>query len=220
MTLRLTTSGRGSLIDIDLDGDVLVRHVLDNLPRRGLHAVVRSINRTATHVKTGAVREIAQRKRFKAAYLRERIEIRNARADRPEAFILARRRGTLLSRFPYRAMRAGKNRRGGGIQVAVKTGAPATVLRSAFLVRLRSGKEAGVGPMGIAVRNTVLARLGIKPESEGGSGSRRYSILHTSSVHDVYSDVLPQLALTATPFLHRQLMHELQYELNRLRRAS
>jgi hypothetical protein len=87
-------------------------------------------------------------------------------------------------------------------------------------VRLKSGRDAGAGRFGIAVRNSVLARLGLKSEAEGGSGARRYSVLHTSSVHDVYSDLLPSLARGATPFLQRQLMHELQYELNRLRRAS
>lgn len=223
--MSLASSRTGSMISLDLEGDVTVRHVLDNLAgRRGVTAVVRAINRAATHARAEAGREIPKKVQFRPAYLRERIEIRQARTDRPEAYILARRRGTLLSRFPYRAVQTtkvgqGRKRSGGGIQVTIKTGRPAKVLKSAFLVRLRSGRADGAGAVGIAVRNEVLKRLGIRAESEGGHGRRRYSVLHTTSVHDVYRDALPGIAGRITPFLQRQLLHELEFELNRSRRS-
>lgn len=234
MSIGTSRSG-ATLISFDLENDVTVRHILDNLPQRGLQAVVRALNRTATFVRADAVREIPRFKRLKPSYIRQSIDIRNARVDRPEAYIFARRRGTQLSRFPFkqvkaavsslkttaRAPLAGRrklrvNQRNAGIQVQIKTDGPAKIMRSAFLINLRGGNK------GIAVRLEVLRRLGLtwSPSEEGGSGRRRFAVLHTSSVHDVYSDVLPDIATRVIPFLKTQLLHELEFELDRLRRAA
>lgn len=212
-----------SFLSVDLEGDTVVQHVLREIPRRAPHAIARSFNRALVHARTIAIPAMRQLRNLKPGYLRERIELRRASPHNVEARLVAPRRGTLLSRFPFRQLyakvtilRRGTTRGGvrvnygttvrrkAGVQVEVKPGR-IEILRGAFLVPLRRGKGAG-GGVGIAIRT---------------KGARRhFEVLHSTSVHDVLGDVLEPTAERMRPFLTRQLLHELGFEVARLSRRS
>jgi hypothetical protein len=205
-----------AFLDIDMEGDALVQHFLRELPRRAPAAISRAFNRTIVHARQLALPAMQAKRALKTGYLRERIEIRRATPANVEARLRAPRRGTLLSRFPFRQVYSNWRVRGGftektrkrnkaGIQVEIKPGR-VEILRGGFLVPLKRGTVAGAGGMGIAIR-------------EPGQ-RKRFEVLHSTSVHDVLGDVLPETAERMRPFLTRQLLHELEYEIARLRRSA
>jgi hypothetical protein len=203
-------------LSVDLEGDAVVQHFVRELPRRAPRAIARAFNRSIVHARAQAIPAIRQLRNLKPGYLRERLEILRATAARVEARLVAPRRGTLLSRFPFRQLRAtytplrGKKagrtvKRKAGIQVEIRPGRP-EILPGAFLVPLRRGNVAAAGGLGVALRP---------------AGSRRhFEVLHSTSVHDVLGDVLEPVAERMRPFLTRQLLHELEFEVGRLSRRS
>lgn len=212
-----------SFLSVDLEGDVVVQHVLREIPKRAPYAIARTFNRAIVHGRKLAIPAMQALRNLKTGYLRDRIEVRRASPANLEARLVAPRRGTLLSRFPFRqlystaSMLRGTTSRGvrvnygvkrrlkAGIQVEIKPGR-LEILRGAFLVPLKRGKVAGAGGLGIAIR-------------EKGQG-RRFEVLHSTSVHDVLGDVLEPVAERMHPFLTKQLLHELEFEVGRLSRRS
>lgn len=167
---------------------------LFEVPKLAEQGQRRAANRTASRLRTRSIKGIGEVTFLKAAYVRERIAIRQARPGQPGAALVARRRETRTDRFPYRQVFA-RGARGqrvkAGISVRIKRGRPPETIASAFLVPLkRRNAEPGTNGTGIAIRTDVLRQLGqnIDKSSLGGRGSRQYEVLHSSSVRDLFVD--------------------------------
>lgn len=180
-------------LTIKVQRHALVLQALLETPKLAAAGQRRAINRAASRLRTQGVRRIAARVNLKSAYVRERLELRQATPATNSAAVRARARETRMDRLPNRQItKRGKNGapRHAGIQVRIKKGRSAEALASAFYVPLRSGKSDSGNGMGIAVRTSVLQKLGYRGDSgsAGGSGSRRYEVLHTSSIRDLLAD--------------------------------
>lgn len=179
----------------------------------------RAINRAASRLRTQAVKRIGGRVNLKSAYLRERIELFPSTGTKPQATVLARRRPTRLDRFPNRQIRRrGKN---AGISVRVLKEGGAKRIASGFLVPLKRGRREGAGGFGIAVRTSVLRRLGktIDKGALGGSGSRQYQVLFSLSLaelmrREIETGVLDEVRA----YYERQVELEIQRAASRSRR--
>lgn len=164
---------------------------LAEAPRQVAQGQRRAINRTATRLRAQAVKGIGARVNLRAGYLRERLELYRSGPNRPFASVVGRKRATRLDRFPNRQVfERGKTitRKRSGISVRVTRSGGGKRIVSAFLVPLRRGKEGGAGGFGIAVRVSELARLGIDElaGAQGGSGSRRYQLLYSLSLAQLF----------------------------------
>lgn len=157
--------------------------------------LARILTQTATTARKAGIDEIASKRNFKRSYLREKIELFPATRNRLTASLLARDRDTRLDRFDPKQVFANIDgqRRPAGISVLVNRQKGRKRIASGFYVPLRKGKVEGSNGKGIAVRNSVLRRLGIKTEAIGGAGSRAYSILHTISVYGSLRAVVPKI---------------------------
>lgn len=175
--------------------DNIVRDIdreLRSFGKVGEQGIVRARNRTAQFVRTLGQRTVRQRLALPAAYVRDRVLIEQATLAKPTAVVRVPRRQTRIDRFRYRQLtKAGKDgqRRNAGIGVTIFPG-EGDVLPSAFTVPLKQGRTGGAGGTGIAIRLDVLRRLGknVDNTSTGGDGRRRYEVLHTSSIRDVFAD--------------------------------
>lgn len=204
-----------SLIRVTIANEADVRRALSSVPGRAHRALSNAMNRTGRYARTEAIRQIAARVNFPKRYLQQRMELLRARASNLSITILARRRETLLSRFPHKQLystaaagnaaprlsRVRGARRKAGVVVTVKAGRPRR-LRGAFLVRLKRGKDLGAGAMGIAQR--------LK------GAKRAFEVLHSTSVHHAFSDVLPEVGELATRRFNDEIRIELDKELRGL----
>ncbi|HEU4589375.1 MAG TPA: hypothetical protein VFS13_00590 [Steroidobacteraceae bacterium] len=188
-------------LTLQFRGHLLVLEALKNTGQYAAQGQARAINRTASRTRTQAVKRIGKRMFLKAAYLREHIEIRRqALPTHLQAILRTRARETRLDRFPNkqvydRAKNGGQKR--AGVRVQIKRGRPARLIKSAFMVPVRRGKQDGAGGMGIAVRVDVLRKLGypVDTGSLGGKGSRKYEVLHTTSIRDLFRDEIEREGL-------------------------
>ena len=187
----------------------------------------RAVNRTLSRARTQGAKGIGQRLHLKGAYIRERMETFRATAQTPTALLRVRKRETRMDRFPHRQLTTrGRNggRKPAGIQVRIRKDRAPKVLRSAFLVPLKKGKRsAGAGGFGIAVRTSVLQQLGygrtLNQSNLGGSGSRRYEVLHTTSLADAMRDVLGAgLNRELDRYYRQQMDSEMKRALERTKR--
>lgn len=181
----------------------------------------RAINRAASRLRTEAVKRIGRRVNLKAGYLRERIELFPSTTGRPQAAVVARRRPTRLDRFPH-SQRTRRGRKA-GIAVRVLRGAGARPIPSGFLVPLKRGRnsEPGSGGMGIAVRTSVLRRLGktIDAGALGNSGSRQYQVLFSLSLAEMMRREIDNGVLDETrAYYERQVTAEIARAAARSRR--
>ena len=211
---------------------------LQALPRNVAAGQRRAKNRSATRLRALGTQAIGKLVNLRASYIRERLELRNASTQQPEAEVRARTRQTRMDRFPWRQLRKrGKNgrMRKAGISVRIKRGRAAQAIPSAFTVPLRSGKTDGAGGLGIAVRLSVLmkisgealGRIGYEEDTEGfggmgevgGKGKGKYVILHSTSVRDLFQDVVESgLGDEIQKYYVGQLNAEMQRALARGRR--
>lgn len=164
---------------------------LDAVPKYGAAGVRRALNRTASRLRSRAIAGIRGRLNLKASYLREHINVFNASGTQTSARVVGRRRATRLDRFPnkqvYRENKSGRRIRG-GVEVRVFKNKPGAMLYSGFYVPLRSGRKDSANGRGIAVRVSVLRKLGenLDSGSFGGEGDRRYEVLHGLSVASMF----------------------------------
>ncbi len=204
-----------SLIRVAIENEAEVRRALASIPGRARRAFSNAMNRAGRFGRTEAIRMIAARVNFPKRYLQQRMELLRARASDLSVTIVARKRDTLLSRFPHRQLfattggvarggrfaRTRSVRRKAGISVTVKPGS-SKVLRGAFLVRLKRGKDLGAGAVGVALR--------IK------GAKRAFEVLHSTSVHHAFSDVLSETTVAATQRFNSEIRMELDNELRGL----
>ncbi len=192
------------------------------LGRTGMQGIVRARNRTAQFVRTQGQRTVRKRLALPAAYVRDRILIRQATLEDQTASVRVPRRQTRFDRFRFRELTKavpGGGRRGAGIAITLHPG-EREVLPSAFTVPLRRGRDEGGGGTGIAIRTEVLRRLGsaVDGSATGGAGRRRYEVLHTSSIRDVFSDgYQTEIGPKAAAIYQQQTERELANAIRRTR---
>lgn len=177
-------------VDLRFDNEKAVLEAIRESERLATAGLKRAANRAATRLRARAVKGIGQQWHLKASYIRSHLQVGRDRGGAPRAYVRARRRATLMSRFPHRQVtrsRGGKRIKA-GISVRIRKGRGPVRIRSGFLVRLKRGKQENAGRMGIAVRTKVLRELGysIDRGSLGEAGSRQYQVLHTTSVMDMF----------------------------------
>jgi hypothetical protein len=104
---------------------------------------------------------------------------------------------------------AGKTvrRKKSGVRVEIKPGTP-KLLRSAFLVPLRRGKQDGAGGFSVALRNEVLGDMDYQGKI-GPRNGRAYMVLHSVSVHHAFKYALPRILPAAQDRLNREVEHEI-----------
>jgi hypothetical protein len=194
-----------TLIRVALQNETEVRRALESIPGKARRAFSNAMNRAGRYGRMEAIREISQRVNFPRRYLQQRMELIRARASDLSITIRARKRETLLSRFPnkqlYTTTGAKSGRRKAGIQVSVKRGR-VEVLRGGFFVPLKRGKELGGGAVGIAIR-------------ERGA-KRAFEVLHSTSVHHAFSDVLSEVTVLASDRFNTEIRTALDNELRSL----
>lgn len=156
-------------------------------------AAVRAINRTAVTARSEASKEIRKDVRFRASYIKSRTKIQNASAGRLQAVITARARGTRLDRFNHTE----KRKPGGGVSVTVKRSSGRQFIRGAFLVNLDRGGG------GVAIAHRFGRR-------------RQFEVLYTTSVHNAYKDVAPEIEKRMEPVLSTRFRRELKFQLARI----
>lgn len=157
-------------------------------------ATARGINKVASKAQTAANKKIREQVALPAAYVKGKLTLRKASADRPEATISAAKRGVLLSRFKHSATKK-------GVRVTVKPGQSKLII-GAFLLRLRAGTTDGAGALGIAARQRTA-----------GGRVPRYPIevFHGPSVSQVYDDTRQQIKPDIEADLPLQIASELRY---------
>lgn len=178
-------------------------------------AQYRAINAAAAKGLTASRRAIQSQVALPASYLNdpERLKLVKATASRAVAVITARRRGTTLFRFSgkqvtvrakgakgdaLRGIKAG--RKAAGVSVQVKPGGPRKTMPDAFLLPLRSGKDAGGNGMGIFTRSRSTGQL-----------RHRYG----PSVDQVFRQVRSLVTPGIEADLREQLIRQIKYELSR-----
>lgn len=179
-------------------------------------AAATAINDASRHAVTAASKQIREQYNFKSAYLRDRIRITNkASESNLRVVIVSRRRQTRLDRFsPLPSTpKLGRPRRLISVLVALEKGRK--ILRSAFWVPLKSGKDPGGNRFGLAIRKSVLGKLNLAKEldnssAEGGSGDRRYEVLHSISVADAFKVSLQTVQPDIDAYLGKRMANRIE----------
>lgn len=177
-------------IDVRWVGLEAARARIAATPKMIDRAAVQALNRAITSVRALAVREIRKEVQLPAGYVREKLRINRATASRPEASIVASRRGVLLTRFPHRVLKRG------GIAVTVTPGSRALFSRAFLIKSLR-----GSGVPGIAVRKGK-ARLPV-------------AVLHGPSPSQVFGTIRKDIAPEAGQIYRRQFQSALLFMLSK-----
>ncbi len=108
----------------------------------------RAVNRTLSHARTFATRDIGSQVNLPAKKIRETITILKARRGKPSGALRVRKRALLLSpgRFGIRELKRG------GISLAVKKGGERKKIKDAFVINVRRGSVDGGGAKAVAAR--------------------------------------------------------------------
>lgn len=201
------------MIDLQIDVPELPSVVLASPVLR--QSVADGLNETLRKARKLGVENITSRVNLPSRYVSDRVQARQATANKLEGRIEARKRGTRLDRYPYSARKNGA--RSAGVDVNITRGTGSLRLYSAFLVRARRGNEAGAGGMAIAMRKSVAAKLGagtaadrIDWEQATGKRGREYVVLHALSVEAEFRSVVPAIA----PEVERVLQQEVEQKLS------
>jgi hypothetical protein len=186
-------------VDLRFDNEKAVLEAINASERFAKAGLKRAANRAATRLRARATKGIGQQWRLKASYIRSNLQVGRDLGGAPRAYVRARRRPTLTSRFPHRQVyrsRGGKRVKA-GISVRIRRGRGPQRIHSGFLVRLKRGKADNAGRMGIAVRTKVLRELGYTVDrgAVGSTGDRQYQILHTTSVLEMFRWQVEQMGL-------------------------
>lgn len=182
-----------------------VSRLLDNISKRSPTAARIALNKGATHARTMGSRLIREHKNLKAAYINKHLTVaQQATNARLSTTIAATRRGTLLSRYgmkqewgrermksPRAKGKLGKRKRL-GVSVQVNVGGPREHIRSAFIIK--NLKNSGVP--GIAIRT--------------GKGRNAYRVLHSTSVHHAWQDVIPDVINPTREVINNELLRQLR----------
>jgi hypothetical protein len=192
-------------VDIQVTNKTTLLLALGKAPKLLEQGLARAVNDAARRLRTRAVKAITGKRTLAAAYVRDRIKLVPATAQRPVAIVSSRRRATQLLRFKnVQRRKKGKTvpRKPAGIAVKPKVGGQYALLRHAFYVKLRRG-TAEEGNFGIAERI--------------GKG-RRFEVLYNASVRDLYEDSLSDGLLADTrEYLTNRMAAETERALKRVK---
>ena len=138
-------------------------------------AAAMALNKGASQARTLAGRLIRENLKLKTGYLNENIRvIQRAKPSDLTAIIAARKRGMLMSNYPYREMNKG------GVSVQIKATGGRMLLKSAFTMQFTNGS------VGIMVREKSAA--GGKAKSHGLA--TLYSPSASQALNTIKDDVL------------------------------
>lgn len=161
--------------------------LLDAVPAMVERSEVRALNKTADWARAESRRRALSQVAFPASYLNPsqgRLTTRRATRASPEAAVTGRTRATSLARFTRQRVQQPGERSKGGVKVTVKPGV-AHFIRSAFLIRLRSGADGTLGNVGLAVRSEAPPPGAYKPKKIG----KNLWLLYGPSVNQVLDSV-------------------------------
>lgn len=149
-----------------------------------VRAAVRATNDALDFGRTRAAEEMRKQVRFPARYLQGnetgRLQVtQRAQAARLEGHITGRDNPTSLARF-VSGSQAGK----GGIRVSVKPGR-SSLIKNAFLMKLRAGNDGPLSNIGLAVRTKGGPPKAFKPKKL----SDKLWLLYGPSVNQVFRTV-------------------------------
>lgn len=168
----------------------------DQLPPDLKKWASQAINRTATHYRAEASRQIREQIAFTASYLSQdkgRLAVtETAQPSDLEAVVTGRQRPTSLARFATRDTPE-SSRKKGGVEVKVKPGRH-TFMSGAFLMRLQAGKQLTETKhnLGLAIRLKNGERVRNKRiTARRIKGSNLY-LLYGPSVDQVFRSVADQ----------------------------
>lgn len=202
------------MITIQIDGaDALVADFADAPPR--VHrAAVRALNRAMTTGRAFAARSIAAAAGLKVGTVRERLPIREATKDRPEA-----RMSGKLTRIPLMAFKATGPRPSRGRGAGVKTRVPAAAGKyknrypHAFITTVTRAGRDGIhdGHEG------VFVRVGSSTHKSAGAWSANLPIkqLYGPSLGHLLRKIRPEAIATTQAAFEKNFAHEFQFEMSR-----
>ncbi|MCP3851944.1 MAG: hypothetical protein GY694_17165 [Gammaproteobacteria bacterium] len=163
---------------------------------------VRSINKTATKVRTQAAKKIGQEVTLKAGYIKKKLEVKKASKNKEYAVVFATKRGVLLSHFNNRQLQR-KAKQGGkknaGISVKVGRNKPRKKMRGAFYLKLK-----GSGVVGIAIRN------------KGAKGRNNFEVKHAPSVSQIWNNIKDDMKPDVREWFYKTAQHEIDRELKKV----
>lgn len=187
----------------EIEGDRRAITFLRKLGKEGSKAVVRATNNTGRRTRTLASRTIREQVSLKAGYVRERLKITRATAKKPEFVIRARRRGVLMTRYPYTVLKS-------GVTVKISRKGPRRKLGSAFETRLSAGGRlidviAVPGPRDSAGRRLRYA-----------NGNAKLKVLYSPSVSQVFNRVRETITPEVALYFQQQIDKEVDAAIRRV----
>jgi hypothetical protein len=207
---------------------------LAQIPAASDRAAYRAVNKVAAKVQTQAKRTIVSQVMLTATYVGKRMDLVPATLDKPVAIIKARKRPTRLSTYgakivtvaapgakgdPLRKIPAGRKSAGVGVRVSRRGGWK--ILKGAFLMPLRSGREEGGNGLGVfihpgAAAEATLRRASQRHEIYAGKGtSRGMKHLYGPSVDQLFRRIKDEISPTVQADLAEAFQKQLSYELGR-----
>lgn len=167
------------MAEFDLSALNKVINDLDELDLKAQAALADTLNYGAELAIDAAEDKISLDLNLQPDYVRSKISVsKRASARDLSATVSARRRGLLLSRFDAKQnMVAGKR---AGISLKIKNKSARKTMKSAFFIKLKKGKQAKAGALGVAIRPTADMQLNRREQFE--KNQRGYVVLHGPSV--------------------------------------
>lgn len=131
----------------------------DEVPAQMLRAARIAINDAARRGRTLAAREVLKETNFPASYVAPkggRLAVKNFASNKNlEAIIAGKTRATSLARFVEGPVTVGGGKKRAGLRVKVDPTKGTRLMKRAFLIKLRSGRDIdSKGNVGVAVRTT------------------------------------------------------------------
>lgn len=197
-------------IDLSLDTTPWMT-ALDQLGKRGAIAIARGINRTAASERTAMARAIAADMGVKVSTARDAIKVEKASASTMEGRVVAR--GKRLPLIVFKA-RGPLPTRGRGNGVTYNIRGHRKTIQQAFLATTTVQSDGTGGEhRGVFIRASQLARI-----SKGGWGKNLpIKQLYGPSIARVFANLLPVGEARRTEVLAKNVQHEIEFELSRLK---
>lgn len=169
-----------------------IEATLSHIKNGSNRAMASAINHTLGVTRTEASSEIRKDVKLKAAYVRERLQLRKASLTRPEGRIATPTRGILGTRFPHREYARG------GMGVQIKPTGGYKRMPGAWLMVLPNGQQA------------IVFRPSDPSEANWKKAGLR--VVYGPSVSQVFTDVKDDLQAPSG----ERLIGRMKYEAERL----
>ncbi|SFM71380.1 phage tail protein [Marinobacter pelagius] len=191
-------------VEADIAGDKRALTFLRRLGKEGQKAITRATNNAGRKARTLASTEIRKDVRLKAGYVRKKLKIRRATNKNQVFAIRAKRRGVLMTRYPYRELKRG------GVSVGIKKGGPRKVLKGAFVTTVSAdGKRVPV--IAVPVRR---GPDGKRPKYK--TGNTKIQVLYSPSVSQVFNTVRTRITPEVMRYFEIQVDKEVNQAIKRI----